>query len=528
MPEAGAGSGGQSAVRQSTAIGLVAVFITYFATIYFFRGIGVAQPKVAADLNGMALFSWAISMPALAASFATLLFGKLSDVYGRRILLLISLALYMGGAVLSAVSWDFSFFIAARMILSLGQGALSSLCFATIGDLYEPVERSRWSGLLQIPAGIAAIIGPTMVGMITDRLSWRYFFGLTALLAAIAMILVACGVTSSARRISHKIDYLGSFLLAAALAVMIVAFSWAGSTYPWFSYPIVGLLAISALLWVILIRVEGKAAEPILAPEVMTNRTFLTAAFAGLLSYFGLLIVTMYYPLFLQGIQGTSASMSGQVITPFGIIMAFMGVPTGFLIAKTKRYKWMLIAGYSIITCTTFAMVAFNKGTPIWLGVVVTMITGFGLGAIPTINTLVSQFAVPKRLLGMAVGAIFAFVFMGNAIAPAILGSAMNQTYTKTLRDSLPEELNEILDDSALASMADPKVLLSPEAMVLLEKEFVMAGDRGIALFEETIQAIRHSLEASLKMVFLISAISTLGSWGLILTIPEVPIDSEK
>ena len=167
---------------------------------------------------------------------------------------------------------------------------------------------------------------------------------------------------------ARKIDYLGSFLLAATLAVMIVAFSWAGSTYPWFSIQIIGLLASLRLCGSFLIRVERKAEEPILAPEVMTNRTFLTAAFAGLLSYFGMLTVTMYYPLFLQGVQGTSASLSGKVITPFGIIMAFMGVPTGFLIAKTKRYKWMLIAGYTIITCTTFAMVTFNAGTPIWLG----------------------------------------------------------------------------------------------------------------------------------------------------------------
>jgi MFS family permease len=518
-------SGHEVATKRSTVLGLAAVFITYFATIYFFRGIGVAQPKVAADLNGMALFSWAISLPALAASFATLLFGKLSDVYGRRVLLLVSLGLYMAGAVLSAVSWNFTFFIAARMILSLGQGALSSLCFATIGDLYTPVERSRWSGLLQIPAGIAAIIGPTMVGLITDKLSWRYFFVLSALLAVISMVLVIGGVTSPVKRVARKIDFLGALLLAATLAVMIVAFSWAGSTYPWASGQILGLLAISVVLWIILIRVERKAEEPILAPEVMTNRTFLTVAFSGLLSYFGMLVVTMYYPLFLQGVQGTSASLSGQVITPFGIIMAFMGVPTGFLIAKTKRYKWMLITGYTIITCTTFAMVAFNAGTPIWLGVLVTAITGFGLGSIPTINTLVSQFAVPKRLLGMAVGAIFAFVFMGNAIAPAILGSAMNQTYTKTLQESLPADLNQILDEEALASIANPRVLLSQEAMATLEKEFIGTGARGPALFSETVQAIRNSLEASLKMIFLISAITTLASWLLILTIPEVPIE---
>lgn len=524
MPAMGTAAGPRSISRHKTALGLIAVFITYFTTIFFFRGIGIAQPKVAADLNGMALFSWAISMPALAASFATLLFGRLSDVYGRRVLMFVSLGLYMAGAILSAMSWNFTYFIVVRMILSLGQGALSSLCFAAIGDLYDPVERSKWSGLLQIPAGVAAIVGPTLVGMITDNLSWRYFFGLSALLAAISLVLVAGGVTSSTKRVARKIDYLGSFLLATTLALMILAFSWAGSTYPWTSPRILMLLGTSAALWVVLIRVERRAEEPILAPEVMTNRTFLTAAFAGLLSYFALLVVTNYYPLFLQGIQGVSASLSGQVITPFSMIMSFMGVPTGYLIARTKRYKWMMVSGYTVLTCAAFATVAFTVDTPIWLGIVVTGIAGLGLGAIPTINTLVSQFAVPKHLLGMAVGAIFAFVFMGNAIAPAILGSAMNQAYIKELKASLPEDIYSLGDEKALASLADPRVLLSKQAMNELRDSCNRIDHRGPALFEETVAAIRGSFEASLKLVFLIAALSTLASWALILTIPEVPI----
>jgi MFS family permease len=525
MSQPDVASQNQPAAVKNVTLGLWAVFITYFATIFFFRGIGVSLPKVAADLDGMHLYSWSISLPALASAFATLLFGKLSDVYGRRLFMLISLILYMAGTILSAITADFMWFIVFRMVLSLGQGALSSLCFATLGDMYSPVERSRWSGLLQIPAGIAAIIGPWLVGVITDKLSWRYFFWLAVLLAAISTVLVMTGVPSQQKRIERKIDYVGSFLLALTLAVMIVAFSWAGSTYPWASIQIIGLLALSVIMWVILLWVERNVEEPVLDPRVMTNRTFLTVAVSGLLSYFGMLSVTTYYPLFLQGVQGTSATLSGKVITPFGVIMGFMGVPTGFMIAKTKRYKWMLITGYTVLAAATFAMVIFDIGTPIWLGILVTSLSGLGLGAIPTINTLVSQFAVPKKLLGAAVGAIFAFVFMGNAIAPAILGSAMNQTYSETLRKSLPPELNGIVNQETIDSMSNPRVLLKPEAMSALEKTFIETGERGPALFKQTVKAIRHSLEESLKKIFLISALITLASWFLILTIPEVPIE---
>jgi MFS family permease len=327
--------------------------------------------------------------------------------------------------------------------------------------------------------------------------------------------------------VSLKIDYPGACLLAIASAAMIVGFSWAGTEYPWASIQVAGLLAASVICWIVLFWVEGKAEQPIMDPQVIKNRTFLTAAVAGLLSYFGMLAVTIYYPLFLQGVQGTSASLSGQVITPFGILMAFLGVPAGFLIARTKRYKWMLITGYSILTCATFGMVAFNAETPVWLGVFITTLAGLGLGTIPTINTLVAQFAVPKRLLGVAVGTIFAFVYMGGAIAPAILGSAMNGVYSRTLHETLPSELNRIADKAAIAALTDPRVLLSPQAMKTLEQVIQGIENPGPALFEKTVQAIRGSLEASLKTVFWIGAITTLVSWAIILTIPEVSIDTE-
>ena len=456
------------AVKKSVAIGLWAVFITYFLYNFFAGAQNIVRPPLAEDLNGMPLFSWAISLPALGAAFATLIFGKLSDMYGRRVILIVSLILFAIGAMLSAISPSFVVAIASLVVTGLGWGALAPLCFSVLGDLFPPAERSRWSGLLAIPAGIAALVAPTLSGLITDTLNWRALFWVLVPMVLISGALVWVGLPKHAQRTSHKIDYLGSLVLVVAAASMIVGFSWAGTTYPWGSVQIVALLAFSIAAWAAFLWVEGKAAEPMLDPQVLTNRTFITAAMAGFMSFFGLIGIMAYYPLFLQNVQGTSATVSGQASTPFLVLMAFMGVPAGLLIAKTKRYKWMYIIGYGLLTAMMFVMWTFTKGTSLWFTVLITALAGLGLGTIPTINTLVAQFAVPRRLLGVAVGAMFFFVMMGQAIAPAILGSALN-----------------------------------------------------------AVQASSGSLEAGLKTVFLIGAITMAASFLIIVTIPEVNIDVE-
>jgi MFS family permease len=526
MAQAGIEAESSSVKPKLPIMGLAALFLTYFLASFIIYGLNVAAPMIAADLNGMALYSWAISLPALGAAFVTLIYGKLSDTHGRRTMLMISLGVFILGAILSAISQTFVFNIAARVVYSFGFGALAALCFSVLGDIYEPADRSKWTGLLGISAGVAATIGPTLVGYLTDHLSWRYFFWTTVPLAVICGIFVMIGIPSTGQRTAKKIDLAGSCLLAIASSSMILGFSFA-DRYPWISMPVLGLLVISLVFWCLFFWIEQKVDDAILDPQVFTNRTFLTAAVAALLSFFGFVGILNYYPLFLQGVQGTSAALSGQMITPFSMLMAFMGVPTGLMLAKSKRYKWMFVLGYGILTAAMFFMVILKSETPGWLSVLITALGGFGLGAIPTINTLVVQFALPKRLLGVGVAAIFFVVAIGNAITPAILGSVMNTNYTRTLNGSLPAELSRIADAETLASLADPRLLMSPEAVVALKDVTNKAGDRGPALFNSTVQAVRGALEAGLRMLFLIGAVTMLMSFLIIITIPEVSMDAE-
>jgi MFS family permease len=507
----------------------VAVFATYFANYAAMQLLSVARPRIAADLNCMPLYSWLIAVPSLASAFVTLLFGKLSDMYGRRPIMITSLAVFLVGQAGSALAQSFNSMIVAMTVSAFGRGAIATLCFAVLGDLFAPAERGRWAGLLNIPSGIAALAGPTISGLLVDTIGWRWGFWISIPIVAISLVTVLVGVPklSEEEKKEHTIDYLGAVLLAVASSTMLLGFSWAGATYPWSSPVILGLFGTSIVFWVLFIRAEYSAEEPFLDPEVLTNRTFLTASFAGLFSLLGMMAILAYLPLFLQGVMGTSATLSGQIITPFSVLTAFMGVLAGMLIAKTEKYKWMYIVGYGILVGSMVLLVFLNAESPPALAWIVTFSAGLGLGTIPTINTLVVQYAVPRRLLGVATGGIYFFVMLGMAMAPAILGAALNTTYAGTLEAALPEGIENVAEGSVAAALNDPQILLSPAAMTDLRQACSLEQD-GEVLFEQSVEAVRGALEAGLQRTFLIAAVGMVVSFLLILTIPQIPISKPE
>jgi MFS family permease len=513
--------------KKPVFVGLLAVFLVYFIAYYYLQTIGVARPRMAADLDGMALYSWAISIPGLAGTLVTLVFSKFSDMYGRRIMLMISLSLFLLGTVLSAISPTFVILIIANTVARLGSGAITPLVFSVLGDMFPPRERSRWVGLLNIPSGILALIGPTLGGWFVDNMSWRHIYWTGVPLMIVCFLAVPIGVPSVVRSSSRKIDVRGIVLMMIASSTMILGFSFAGTTYPWASVQVIGLLGVSLIFWRFFFRSESGVDEPLLDPQVVRNRTFLILIISGMLSNFGLTAMTVYYPLLLQGVQRISAMRSGQIVTPFGVLMAFIGVPAGFLLARTKRYKWMFVMSYAVLTALMFMISFFTAETPILWGVVAATMAGIGWGAIPTIKTLVVQFAVPKRLLGVVTGALFFTVSMGVTIAPAVLGSVMNVAYAGALQKSLPAGLGRIADNATMTSIGNPRVLLSKQAMNALRERFAGEGSQGQALFEQTVEAIRDSMEAGLRAVFLVAAVTMLLSFLFILMLPEISMDVE-
>jgi MFS family permease len=517
----------ESAVaRKGVASGLATVFLIYFVYSYFYQILLSALPKIAADLDGMHIYSWGVSIPNLGLAFAMLITGKLSDMFGRRALLIASLAVCLLGTLWSALSATFVTLIIARTFLSIGQGGLAPLCLSAVGDMFEPVERSKWVGLLNIPAGIFALIGPTLGGWFVDKLTWRYIFWCGAPLLVVCLIMALFGLSGRIQHAAPKIDARGALLAAVASSTLILAFSLAGTVYPWVSMQVSGLLAVSVIFWVLFVRAEASAEEPILDPQVLKNRSFVTIASACFFSAIGMIGLMIYYPLMMQGIQGISATRCGQILTPGSVLMMFLGVPAGFIIARTKHYKWMYVLGYGLTLAVMFALVFFRAATPLLWGFAAITLAGIGMGTIPTLNTLVVQYAVPKRLIGVATGALFFSVTIGQSVAPAILGSAMNTKYSSTLKTSLPLEVSRSADQATMTSLGNPRVLLSEPAMAALRATINKTSRNGQPILDRTVSAIRTSMEAGLRVIFLIGALATLLTFLTICTIPEISIEA--
>jgi len=450
--------------RNRAALGLWAVFITQFVSFLFIHARNIAQPGIIAEFDGMALFSWLIALPALAGSASTLLFGKLSDIYGRRTILLVSIGLFLLGLGLSATVTSMAGLVASAAFMSIGHFPIIPLCFTAIGDLFPPAERAKWTGLLNLPTGVAALIGPTLGGMVAESfLGWRWLYWGTIPLMMIASALLVIGLPNTSQTTKPKIDVVGTVMMVVAITTLSVGFSWLGSAERQATGVL--LLALSAAAWVAFIQIEKRAEAPILDPQVFQNRIFMAVAATAILSLFGTLGIMAYSPIFVQEVMKVGPALSGSMLTPYSLLTAFLGIPAGFLLARTRRYKWMYLLGFAIVTGAMAAMWTFTADTPVWLYVGVVSVAGLGFGAIPTINTLVAQFAVPRRLLGVAVGAMFFFQMVGMSAAPALLGLAQN---------SAPD------------------------------------------------------LGSGLKLVFLVGALCTLASLLLVMIIPEMSMDVEN
>lgn len=506
----------------------VSIMIAIMAAM-FFAAINqtitsTAMPRIIAILDGMDYYTWTINIYLLTSTIATILVGKLSDMFGRKPFILIGILFFMLGAFLTGTSTDVYQFIIYRGIQGIGAGIIQSTAFMSVGDLFPPRERGKWMGLMTAVFGFSSVLGPTLGGYLVDNIEWRWLFWIFLPLGVVAFIMIMTLFPKVERKTGQSIDYLGSLFLTTAIVPLLLAFSWAGTEYPWGSPEIIGLIAASVVSAIIFIFVETKAKEPVLPLSLFKNSVVTVSNLIGFIMNFGLMGAMIYISFYVQGVLGISPTYAGYVTIPMSVFMMGMSAVVGQLIAKSGKYKRYALLGVPIMIVGMGIMVFMDN---LWLTVVSTIIFGIGLGLGMPVFSLATQNAVSHKELGVATASSQLFRNLGGTIGIAVMGTVMSNNLTKNLKDALQSE--SAPDFSSLdpqmaqqmLSFANPQTLMNKP---LIEQTQVSLPADVQPLFLQMIDSIRDALGNTLSMVFLTGMLVLVVALLLVFFLKEIPL----
>lgn len=459
---------------------MIAIMVAMFFSAINQTIIGVAMPRIISKLGGLDYYTWAITIYLLTTAVASVLVGKLSDIYGRKPFILTGIGLFSIGALLSGFSTDIFQLIAFRGITGFGAGIIMSTAFTAVGDLYLPRERAKWTGLMSGVFGVASVLGPLMGGYIVDHLDWHWVFWVFLPLGIIAFIMIAALFPKVPRREGESIDYVGSIFLTITIVALLLGFSFAGDgpdKFAWTSWQILGLFGVTLASLLAFIFTETKVKSPILPLSLFKNDIVTMSNLAGFLLGAGMMGVMIYAPFFIQGVKGISPSGSGYMMMPMSIMMVFATAFAGQYMTKTGKYKGMAVSGLSIMAIGIYLLHLISGGTPVYIMIAFLCIIGVGLGASMPVFSLTVQNAVPLRDLGIASASSQLFRNLGNTIGIGILGTVMSSRMATGMNKLFSSgeniDISQLPPDQAekFGQLMNPEVLLDKPKLEQIQSE---------------------------------------------------------
>ena len=378
--------------------------------------VGPVLPRIVTELQGADYYTWVVTIFLVTSTITVPVYGKLSDLYGRRPLLLIGITLFLIGSALSGLSQTMWQLILFRGLQGLGAGALFPIALAVIGDLFTPAERGKYQGLFGAVFGIAFLVGPGLGGFLTDNSSWHWVFFVNLPIGILALAVIGRLLPNiKGRRRDIKIDYLGVITLTLGLMPILVGLTVA-ETSQWTDPAVWGSIAIGLVILAIFVFVESRAAEPIIPLHLFRNRTFSASMIAIFLATFGFGAAIIFLPLYFQIVEGASATASGYKLLPFlgGLIVSSIG--SGYIVSRTGRYKAVVLVGLVILTIGLALMSNLRADTSDLLLSGWMFVAGFGVGPTFAVFTIIVQNAVPFSELGAATSDLTLFRQIGTTM----------------------------------------------------------------------------------------------------------------
>src|SRR5215470_13654731 len=385
--------------------------------------VSTALPTIVAQLGGLTHLSWVVTAYLLTSTVVGPLYGKLGDLHGRKIVLQAAIIIFLVGSALCGLSRNMPELIVFRALQGIGGGGLIVVTIAVIGDLIPPRERGRYQGLFGAAFGIATIVGPLLGGFFVDHLSWQWIFYINLPFGILTLVVIAVALPVPSPRRGHVIDYGGAALLTAALTGIILFTSLGGTTFPWASPVIVGLIAISVVATAGFIAFELRAPEPILPMSLFANRNFAVASSVGLIVGLALFGAVTFLPIYLQVVKGVSPSVSGLLLMPMMLGMLATSVISGRLISRFGRYKLFPILGTATMTfgLGALSLLAIESGD--WQTAIDALWLGLGMGMVMQVLIIAVQNSVDYQHLGVATSGTMLFRSLGGALGVALFGA---------------------------------------------------------------------------------------------------------
>jgi EmrB/QacA subfamily drug resistance transporter len=389
--------------------------------------VNTALPRMVGELGGMAHLSWVVTAFMLTSTTTTPLYGKLSDLYGRRTLFFVAITLFLAGSLMCGAAQTMGQLIGFRALQGLGAGGLLVLAQAVIGDMVSPRQRPRYQGLFTGTFGLASVAGPLLGGFITEALSWRWVFYVNLPIGILAMFMIGIGLRRLPSSRARPVDYAGAFLLTGATAALLLLLAWGGTEFSWQSPDSAALAAVTVVLLGLFLWREGRAPEPLIRLSLFHNPVFARAIAVGGMMVFAMLGSTVFLPLYFQLVLGMSPAVAGAMTLPQVGGMLLTSVIGGRIVARLGRNKPFLLAGLGLeaVALSSLAAFAFLGASP--AAFLVSMgALGLGMGmGMPNLTTAV-QNAVAHRELGAATGAMTFVRSLGGAIGVAVSGTIMS------------------------------------------------------------------------------------------------------
>ncbi len=422
-----------------------AILLTLFLASLDQTVVGTALPRIITDLNGANLYAWVVTVYLLTSTITVPIYGKFSDVFGRKVMLMIGVALFLIGSWLSGASQNMTELVLFRAIQGLGAGALFPIVIATIADLYSPRERGRFQGLFGAVFGLSFIVGPLIGGWITDNISWHWVFYVNVALGIASLIVLSITLPGIGRRTAsaRDLDYLGIVVFTGGVVPLMIGLSNKGYVNSqgqlpnWTDLTVGGLIILGLVILVGFVFVEMRAKEPIIPLDLFRGRDYSVSMAAVFVFGIDMFAAILFMPRFYQTVRGISATASGYYIWPLLLGLTGGSIGSGLLISRVGRYKWLMVGGGVLMVIGGYLLTRLTADISDWTLWAYMLILGFGIGPSLAGFTVVIQNLVPLKSLGVATSTLTFFRQIGASVGLAVAGTVFSTQFANRLPKTL-------------------------------------------------------------------------------------------